>query len=635
MSILTATGLSKHFGAQDIFSNVNISAGHGDRIGLVGANGSGKTTLLRILVGLEIPSGGQVYRSKDLRIGYLAQEATLTDNTRSLWDLALSAFDDLRRQAQTLRDMEQAMGSATDPEEQDRLLARYGQLQDAFDLAGGYGYEYRIRQILSGLGFQETDYYRPLAQLSGGQQTRAQLAHLLLSRPDLLLLDEPTNHLDMAAVEWLEEYLLGWDGAMVIVSHDRYFLDKVSTRIWDMVQGGITSYRGNYSGYVLQSAANWERQRREYERQQEFVTKEEDFIRRNIAGQRTKEAQGRRKRLERMALKDRPTVERQINLDLSADLRSGDLVLATHNLVVGFDPADPLFRCPDLEIRRRERVALLGPNGAGKTTFLRTILKEVKPLTGNVRIGSAVELGYFAQAHAGLDLSCSVLDELLAVKNLPLAEMRNYLARFLFTGDDIFKPIANLSGGERARVALAKLSLVGSNFLVLDEPTNHLDIPSQEILQDVLADFSGTILLVSHDRYFIQSLATQVWALEKNQIFVSKGGYTAYLKDREARRAEQAPGIGSSPKSSTQARQGDSGNGGAKRKGEYRRQQALMEVEAQIHAAEQQLAHLAEELEQASRAQAVERVIELGEDYRYVEGRLEELLEQWASLEAT
>jgi ATP-binding cassette subfamily F protein 3 len=644
MSVLSAAGLTKHFGAQDIFSDVSLQITHGERTGLVGPNGVGKTTLLRILAGLDQASNGQVYRAKGLRVGYLPQEVTLADQTGTLWDLAHAAFGHLQKQAAELRRLEAAMADATESAERDQLLDRYGRAQEAFELAGGYTYEHRIRQVLGGLGFEKEDYGRPLFQFSGGQQTRAHLARLLLDAPDLLLLDEPTNHLDLAAVEWLEDYLQSWQGAIVVTAHDRYFLDKVTTKIWDLNHGRLDLYRGNYTAYVAQRAARRVRQEREFKQQQAFVSSEEDFIRRNIAGQRTREAQGRRRRLERLERIEGTQADKHINLNLQTDLRSGDLVLATHDLLVGYEPQAPLFACPDLEIRRGDRVALIGPNGAGKTTFVKTILKEVKPLSGRVRLGAAVEIGYLAQAHAGLDLNRSVLDEVLSApkggqegENLLIGQARNYLGRFLFSGDDVFKPIRALSGGERARVALAKLALRGANFLVLDEPTNHLDIPSQEIMQEVLSEFPGTILLVSHDRYFIDALATQVWALEDDTLYVSKGdaplsAYGVYLADRQARQLD-------GNKESDRSTNGRGGAGQSRRETEQkraraRRERELEELEAAIGAAETRLAELSAALEEASHAQAVERIQTLSRDYKAAEENLARLLDEWTAMEA-
>ena len=636
MSILTATGLSKHFGAQDIFDDVGVQIAHGERAALVGPNGVGKTTLLRVLAGQETVSGGRVYRTKGLRVEYLPQEVTLSETNGTLWELAQGAFAHLQRQAVKLHRLEEAMAAATDPSERDQLVARYGQAQESFELAGGYSYEQRMRQVLSGLGFDKTDYHRPLAQFSGGEQTRAHLARLLLEAPDLLLLDEPTNHLDLAAVEWLENYLQNWEGTLVVTAHDRYFLDKIATKVWDLSQGRLGVYRGNYTAYVGQRAEQRERQSREYRRQQESIAKDEDFIRRNIAGQRTKQAQGRQKRLERLQRIERTPEEKRLNLDFFTGLRSGDLVLATHDLVVGYEPDAPLFTSPDLEIRRSDRVALIGLNGAGNTTFVKTILKGLDPLSGRVRLGAAVEIGYLAQAHAGLNLNQSVIDEVMSVpqgggngQDLLIGQARNYLGRFLFSGDDVFKPIRALSGGERARVALAKLALRGANFLVLDEPTNHLDIPSQEILQAVLVNFPGTILLVSHDRYFIDALATQVWALEDETLYASKAeaplsAYAAYLADREARWSmDSGPSIQIS-KSRDETR---------KKREQARRQRALAELEVAIEAAEARLAALSAALEEASHAQAAEKLQALGRDYQATEQDLARLLDQWTAME--
>jgi ATP-binding cassette subfamily F protein 3 len=642
VSILTAHGLSKHFGAQEVFEGVSLQITHGERTALVGPNGVGKTTLLRVLAGLEPASDGEVHRAKGLRVGYLPQEVTLADGGQTLWELAQGAFVHLQRQAAKLSRLEEAMAAATDPAERDELLARYGKAQETYELAGGYSYEHRIQQVLSGLGFDKEEYYRPLSQLSGGQQTRSHLARLLLDAPDLLLLDEPTNHLDLDAVEWLEDYLLSWEGAIVVIAHDRYFLDKIANKVWDLNRGRLEVYRGNYTAYVHQRAERRKRREREYERQQAFIAKEEDFIRRNIAGQRTKEAQGRRKRLERLDHFEKASKEKQISLNLHADLRSGDLVLATHNLVVGYNPADPLFSCPDVEIRRGDRVALIGPNGAGKTTFAKTILKQIQPLSGRLRLGAAVEIGYFAQAHAGLNLNRTVLDEVSSVpvggrrgENLLIGQARNYLGRFLFSGEDVFKPISALSGGERARVALAKLALRGANFLVLDEPTNHLDIPSQEILQTVLDDFPGSILLISHDRYFIDALATQIWALVGETLYVSKAeaplsAYGAYLADREARRLASAEVRDVASRSEA----GSPNESRPQSQNSYKQQQALAELESAIEAAEARLAELAAALEEASHAQAIEQIQTLGRDYHVAEEDLARLLEEWTAMEA-
>lgn len=633
MTVLTTHNLGKHYGAQDVFEGLTLSVNQGDRIALVGPNGEGKTTLLRILAGLEQPSAGAVHTAKGLKLGYLEQHPSLISTGGTLWELALSAFAELRQQEAALHDLAAALAAETGEPRHQQLLEQYGEAEARFEHAGGYTYEQTTEQVLTGLAFKREDFGMPLTKLSGGQQSRGHLAHLLLKQPDLLLLDEPTNHLDLASVEWLENYLKSWPGAIIAVSHDRYFLDEVATRVWEMLFGKIEGYRGNYSHYVQQRQERFERRQKEYQAQQEFIAKEEEFIRRNLAGQRTREAQGRRTRLERMDKLDRPIEHKMLKLSLQTTLRSGDLVLATHELVVGYPDGPPLFTCPDLEIRRGQRIALLGPNGAGKTTFIKTILGQVKPKTGAIRFGAGVEIGYFAQTQASLKLDATILDEILSVQNLPIGEARNYLGRFLFSGDDVFKPIGALSGGERSRVALAKLTLTGSNFLILDEPTNHLDISSQENLEQVLNDFSGTILLVSHDRYFVDALATHTWALEPDNksVTVVEGGYSDYLAEREAQKsAVNNATNGSAPKSTSQTSREQSK---AEKRANEKKARQIAEIESMIAATEAHLAELARQLEAASQTQDIAQLQQLGQDYQTTEAKLEELLTQWTELE--
>jgi len=634
MAVLTAHNLGKYFGGQDIFSDLNLIINHGDRIALVGPNGEGKTTLLRILAGLELPSEGGIYTAKNLKIGYLEQHASLVSTEGDLWALALSAFAELREQESELKAMEAALADEADEAIHTDLLEKYGEAQARFEHAGGYNYEQTAQQVLTGLGFTEEEYQKPLVQFSGGEQSRAHLARLLLEQPDLLLLDEPTNHLDLASIEWLENYLQSWPGAMVIVAHDRYFLDKVATRVWELLFGSVETYNGNFSHYTLQRVDRFERRKKEYEAQQEFIAKEEEFIRRNLAGQRTKEAQGRRKRLERMVRLERPSEHKTLSLKLQTAVRSGDLVLATHDLVVGYPEDEALFTWPDLEIRRENRIALLGPNGSGKTTFIKTVLGEIEPKAGAVRFGAGVKVGYFAQTHASLNLEASILDEILAVKNLPIGEARNYLGRFLFSGDDVFKPINALSGGERSRVALAKLMLTGANFLILDEPTNHLDIPSQENLEQVLANFNGTILLVSHDRYFVDALASHTWALEpaSKTVTVTEGGYSSYLNYCEAQNGVSGNGTGqegAKPKGKVIHEQTK-----AEKRANEKKARQIAELERTIAETEADLATLAQKLEEASLAQDVPQLQKLGQAYQSAEAKLEKLIAQWTEMGA-
>jgi ATP-binding cassette subfamily F protein 3 len=648
MSLLVATKLGKAYGALDVFAGVDLRVEAGDRIGFVGSNGAGKTTLLRIVAGVEAPSAGAIHRKRGLTVGFLPQDPP-PPGEATLRGAMLSVFAGLQAQGASLTELEHELSAAArtqgssdeDAERYRELLAAYGQAQVEYEVAGGYTFDTRISQVLGGLGFNEDAHDKPLAHLSGGEQTRALLAQLLLQEPDLLLLDEPTNHLDLEAVEWLEETLLRWRGALVIVAHDRYFLDKVATRVWDMEFGRLEAYRGNYTAYHGQRAARQARQLREWEEQREFIEKTEDFIQRNLAGQRTKEAQGRRTRLERF-LRDeaieRPREQRHIRLGLSTQVRSGDLVLATRDLAVGYD--QPLFHSPDLEVRRGDRVALIGPNGAGKTTFLKAILGVAPPLSGKIRFGASVEVGYLAQAQAGLRPEQPVLDAILEVRNLPVTEARNFLGQFLFSGDDVFRPIGTLSGGQRSRVALARLTLQGANFLLLDEPTNHLDLASQEILEDVLRRFPGTVLLVSHDRYLVQALATHVWRVAGDELRAYKGNYEEYLRQRAAEQAS-AEGRAVPPKAPQSSAEGiDNRNGDREHAREERRLRKAAERQAEqaaalesgIRALEKTLARLSAELEAASLAGDVATVQSLGVQYQTTDAALGQMLSEWAEL---
>lgn len=626
MSIVTANQLAKSYGAQDIFWDVSLQIARGDKVALVGPNGAGKTTLLRIIAGLETPTAGRVHRARNLRIGYLPQEAQLSSE-RTLYEEMLTVFAHLQAQQAELRRLEQQMA---DPAQREAALKRYGEVLHAFELAGGYRYESEIRMVLAGLGFPEEEQHQPLSTLSGGQKTRALLAKLLLANPDLLLLDEPTNHLDLAAIQWLEDYLADWKGSLVVVAHDRYFLDKVVGRVWELSFGRLEEYLGNYSCYAALRAERMERRLAEYEAQQKYIQKTEDFIRRYKAGQRSKEARGRQKKLERLPRLERPREPKKMSLSIETSLRGADFVLLIENLAIGYQPGQPLFTCPNLYLRRGERAAILGPNGSGKTTFLKTLIGEVPPLGGHVQIGENIKLGYLAQAHEGLDPDKTVLDEILAVQNLPLEKARGFLGRFLFSGDDVFKPVRDLSGGERSRLALAKLTLEGANFLLLDEPTTHLDIASQEVLEEVLAKFDGTILLVSHDRYLINSLATQVWAIEDGEMRVYHGNYADYQAQAQTSRAA-GEREGKRAKEQRAKRQETK-----KKEQEAKKKQEawVKQLEEDIAALEARLAALNQELAAASMAQDVEKLWELGMEYQRVDQELQQLLAQWVEASA-
>ena len=575
MSILIGSNVSKSFGAFDVFSDLNFSVARGDKVALIGVNGCGKTTLLRIIAGVDDPNiGGEIRLARGVTRGYLAQAAEESDES-TVWQHAQDAFTELHAIQQRMAKLEQDM---LDPAKADRALEQYGAAQHDFELKGGYEMDAKIKRVLGGLGFKDDDVHQPLSHLSGGQRVRAALAQLLLQSPDVLLLDEPTNHLDRQGVEWLENFLQEWEGTLVVVSHDRYFLDEVCDQVWEMGrrmdgQSHIETYRGGYTEYAQQRGERRERALLEFEAQQEFIQKQEEFIRRNMAGQNTAQAKGRLRRLNRLERLEKPVEQRAMSIRIKGGARSGNIVLETNRLEVGYrngndgengtnreaesqgdegrrSSSQPplthaLFTAPDLLLLRLERAALIGPNGAGKTTFLKTIMGETPALAGEAKLGANVRLGYFAQAHEGLDPARTVLQELMSAReDLKLSEARDILGRFLFSGDDQFKKMSMLSGGERGRVALAKLTLQGANFLLLDEPTNHLDIPSQEVLTDALNHFDGTLLMVSHDRYLVAALATQLWILDRDaagqmSLTVFRGTYDAWRESLdEAARAK-------------------------------------------------------------------------------------------------
>jgi ATP-binding cassette subfamily F protein 3 len=663
MSLITAENLAKSFGAHDVFSGVSLSIPRHARIALIGPNGIGKTTLLRILAGEEEASAGKLSQVRNLSIGHLAQEAGLA-SMNSLWEECLLPFQELREREAELQRLEHAMA---DPHQADRVLEKYGRLQAEFDHQGGYTYTHRIQQVLSGLGFTPEEYNAPLARLSGGERTRALLARLLLSEPDLLILDEPTNHLDIAAVEWLEGYLRQWNGATLIVSHDRYFLDQVVDTIWEMAGSGFEVYRGNYSAYVQQRQERWEHRRDVFLAEKERLEKDLDYIKKNISGQNVSQARGRLRRLSRelqaieqvgmeatlgkkwgelsanvdtstslmspdeaerhiRGLREPSNKPPQLHLRLHAGGRSGDIVLRTHDLQVGYT-GKALFYAGDIELRRLECTALIGPNGAGKTTFLKTILEKVPPLSGEVELGSSLKVGYFAQAHEDLQAEHTLVQEIESVApQMLLAEVRDYLARFLFTGDEVFKNVKMLSGGEQGRLALAKLALMGANLLLLDEPTNHLDIPSQEILQEVLDEFEGTILLVSHDRYLIDALATQIWEIDEARGFLRtfKGTYSQYHQMVEAEQiATQQTDKRAAPVKQASRKPSVTSE-------EKRRRARLKQVESLIDQLEADLLALGHRLENPPKDAA--KVQKLGNEYVRVQRELEALLDEWGEL---
>lgn len=537
MIVLQVNQLTKSFLADEILSGVKLEVQHRDRVALVGRNGAGKSTLLKIIAGQMSYDSGDIIIPKDIQIGYLEQHAGL-NSTLTIWNEMMTIFESLLAQEQLLRSLEQQMADPTvyeNPTMYAKVMSEYDQLQHTFKDAGGYQYESDIRSVLHGMQFYSEDYDKPIRSLSGGQRTRLALAKLLLSKPDLLILDEPTNHLDIETLSWLESYLKGYEGAILIVSHDRYFLDQVVSIVYEVSRHRVTKYPGNYSAYLDEKAKNYERDVKLYERQQDEKAKLEDFIQKNIArASTTKMAQSRRKMLERTEWMESPDGdEKSASFGFTIERQSGNDVLSVDELTIGYNDRT-ISSGINLRTFREDRIALVGPNGVGKSTLLKTIVKDLSPLGGSIRYGTNVQIGYYDQEQAKLSSNKSVLKELW--DEWPLMnekDIRTVLGRFLFSGEDVDKAVSSLSGGEKARLALAKLMMQKANFLILDEPTNHLDLDSKEVLENALIDYPGTLLFVSHDRYFINRIATKVVELSGTGSFEYLGDYDYYVEKKQ------------------------------------------------------------------------------------------------------
>ena len=552
MIILQANKIERSFAGEVLFDNISLQVDERDRIALVGKNGAGKSTLLKILVGEEEPTSGEINKKRDLSLSYLAQDSRF-ESSNTIYDEMLHVFDDLRKTEKTLRQMELEMGEKTGAD-LEKLMQDYDRLSEEFRQAGGFTYEADIRAILNGFKFDESMWQMKIEELSGGQNTRLALAKMLLEKPNLLVLDEPTNHLDIETIAWLENYLVNYSGALLIVSHDRYFLDKVATITLDLTKHSLDRYVGNYSSFVEQKEQKLLTEAKNYEKQQKEIAALEDFVNRNLVrASTTKRAQSRRKQLEKMERLDKPEAgAKSAHMTFHADKTSGNVVLAVEEAAVGYD--DQILSEPiNLDIRKMNAVAIVGPNGIGKSTLIKSIVGQIPFIKGEARFGANVEVGYYDQTQSKLTPHNSVLDELWNdFKLTPEVEIRNRLGAFLFSGDDVKKTVGMLSGGERARLLLAKLSMENNNFLILDEPTNHLDIDSKEVLENALIDFDGTLLFVSHDRYFINRVATQVLELSEEGSTIYLGDYDYYLEKKaelEALAAAQAEAV---PVSSTE-----------------------------------------------------------------------------------
>ncbi|CAM4192273.1 ABC-F family ATP-binding cassette domain-containing protein [Streptococcus penaeicida] len=630
MIILQANKIERSFSGQVLFQNINLQIDQRDRIALVGPNGAGKSTLLKILVGEEAPTSGEINKKKDMSLSYLAQDSRF-ESSKTIYEEMLAVFADLRQDEAKLRQMEMEMGQLTG-QDLEKLMKTYDQLTESFRLRNGFSYESDIKAILNGFKFDESMWTMPIESLSGGQNTRLALAKMLLERPDLLVLDEPTNHLDIETIAWLENYLTNYQGALLIVSHDRYFLDKVATVTFDLRPNGIDRYVGNYSQFVDLKAVKIASEEKNYEKQQKEIAKLEDFVQKNIVrASTTKRAQARRKQLAKIERLDKPTASKKsANMTFQSEKPSGNQVLMVEEAAIGYDN-EVLSEPIEMEVKKYDAIAIVGPNGIGKSTLIKSIIQQIPFIKGQVKYGANVTMGYYDQTQSRLSPSNTVLDELWNdFPTTPELDIRNRLGAFLFSGEDVKKTVGMLSGGERARLLLAKLSMENNNFLILDEPTNHLDIDSKEVLENALIDYDGTLVFVSHDRYFINRVASKVLEITETGSSLFLGDYDYYV-EKKAELAELA--ALTQPEEESQQDQLESANDYQKQKENQKEvrklTRRLQEVEARL-----------EEIE-ASQAAINEKMFQINDPSQLIDSQkeldqLEEeqmmLMEEWEEI---
>lgn len=637
MILMQLNDLSKSFGAEEILANIKLEIKENDRIAIVGRNGAGKSTLLKIMADGLAYDEGELFKPKDLTIGYLTQHSSL-ESDKSIWDEMMDVYDHLINQQQELKMLEEKMKQSASLSDSDyeQLLLDYDKKQQAFDTAGGYRYEADIKAVLTGLNFPDNDYGTPINELSGGQKTRLALGKLLLKKPALLILDEPTNHLDIDTMGWLENYLSNYPGAVTIVSHDRYFLDKTVSIVYEIDRHHSKKYNGNYSYYLKQRALDYEKNLKEFEKQQTEIKRMEDFIQRNIArASTTKRAQSRRNQLERMDKLDKPKGdEKSASFSFQINRSSGNDVLKIKELSFQYEADEPVFSNVTLDASRGERISLVGPNGVGKTTLLKAILGRLQSKSGAIHIGTSVEIGFYDQEQETLTSSKTVLDELWDIyPEVDEKDIRTVLGNFLFSGDDVFKAVHSLSGGEKARLSLSKLMMQKANLLVLDEPTNHLDIDSKEVLEAALMDFPGTIIFVSHDRYFINKIADKVVEMQRNGATTYLGDYDYYTEKKqeqaEIKKLQQSKEVVHTEDQPKTKFHEDKQLQREKRK----QQRHISNLEETIEKLETELAAIEQKMTEPDVYKDHEKSLELTKQTSELKKEIDQLMEEWTALQ--
>lgn len=632
MIIAQAQDLEQRFGGNTIFSNISFSVPDNARIGLVGPNGAGKTTLLKIMTGQQEPTSGQFTINKGLKVGYIAQENAL-DEDKTIWDEMLTVFDNLIEKNKRITKMQEQI--AEHPEDED-LLKRYDQLAYDFEQEGGFTYQAEIKSILNGFNFKENTWQKVIGTLSGGEKTRLAFVKLLLQKPPVLLLDEPTNYLDLDTLDWLEAFLKNYQGAIITVSHDQYFLDHLANQIFELNFGKLTTFKGNYSQYVKERELMNNQQEAAYEKQQEKIKKEEEFIQKNLVrASTTKRAQSRRKALDKMERIKPPKHKQKVRINFTSDRPSGKEVLIAKDLTIGY-PDKTMVSDIDFQVNKNDRVAIIGPNGIGKSTLLKTIMKKLEPKDGSIKYGASLDIGYYDQELQSLDTSKTVLDTIWdRHKTMPEKDVRSILASFLFTAEDIDKTVGQLSGGQKARLTLTVLSLEKDNFLLMDEPTNHLDIEAKEVLEQALDTYDGTLLFVSHDRYFINELANKIISVRDGHAKIYNGNYSYYLDEK----AKQAAAVqeAEAQKAETETTPSVSQNKGklsyqeqkARDSQKRKLERAVSDAEARIEKLEAEEQEIQTEMANPDIAASFEKLGPLQEKLSAVQEQLEQANNDW------